>query len=141
MTSHSFSFAVPLGLVVMFSAAVVLSEDEHDKVCRPGFSQSLRLAPDSAGYRAMRDAAFARAGIPTSMQCHRGDTRQDCRILDHIKPLELDPPNPNGLDNLQVQTRYNSAVKDLEENQARKEYCAGKITQEEALVRFKRSTP
>src|SRR5215467_3551316 len=64
-------------------------DQEHDKICHPGFSTTLRYPASSAAYRRMRNEAFRLAGIPVSKQCHPKDTRDYCYILDHIIPLEL----------------------------------------------------
>ncbi len=108
---------------------------ERDRICRPGFSATIRLDHHSAEYKRLRDAAFAQARIPVSSQCHKDDLRLDCYILDHICPLELDCPST--LDNLQVQHRAIAAAKDRIENETRRAYCAGKLTLEEARARFR----
>lgn len=110
-------------------------------ICTHGHSATLRLP--KAMYYKLRDAAFARAGIPTHLQC-RGDAdpRPDCYILDHVIPLELclASDDCNRLDNVQVQTRAAAKEKDQVENAERRRYCYGEETRPGAASHFSRTT-
>ncbi len=121
--------------------AEALPDPERTEICVKGHSATLRL-PERE-YYALRDAAFARAGIPTSMQCHQNDPRPDCYIMDHIIPLELcvAADNCNRLDNIQIQTREAAEVKDRDENLHRDLYCHGEETHDQAISHFTRSVP
>ncbi len=114
------------------------SSDPRDILCQRGYSASLRLP--YAEYRVMRDAAFARAGISTSQQCHRDDTRTECYILDHVIPLELCLDHCNDPANLQIQLRADAEAKDKTENSEHVRYCRGETTLEDAWSHFRRST-
>jgi hypothetical protein len=137
----------PLALAAGLAGALAgVCEAQEDpwraKICHPGYSASLRL--HGKAYAAMRDAAFARAGIPVSQQCHEDDPRPDCSILDHILPLELctlDISGCNNLSNLQVQRRPDAEEKDQTENLERLRYCEGAETLPEAASHFHRSVP
>jgi hypothetical protein len=126
----------PIQVIDHRTAAGVRAE-----ICDRGHSATLRL-PERE-YYALRDAAFARAGLPTSMQCHKDDSRPDCFILDHIVPLELctAADDCNRLDNIQIQTKDGAAAKDRIENEERARFCRGEETREEAVSHFTRSVP
>jgi hypothetical protein len=115
--------------------------DDRSEICGRGHSQTLRL-PERE-YYALRNAAFARAGIPTSMQCHEGDSRPDCLVMDHIVPLELclASDDCNRLDNIQIQTRGAAEAKDRLENDERWRFCRREETRPQAISHFKRSAP
>lgn len=108
-----------------------------------------RFDPDGAAYKTMRTAAFARAGIPLSSQCHRGHPSHDCMILDHIRPLCL--KGENALENLQVQpcsewtghrcVAGDAFEKDIDEDAACAAVRAGRTTAEAAAARFEREWP
>jgi hypothetical protein len=130
-----------LATVMLGCAAAVAYPTERDRICHPGYAASLRL--HGAAYDQMRDKAFAAAGIPVALQCHKHDPRPDCRILDHIIPLELIRPSKashaNDPENLQVQPRAEAEAKDAVEDETRRLYCSGRITIEDADARFSRS--
>jgi hypothetical protein len=129
-----------LGLAAIATAA---DADDRAEICVRGHSQTLRL-PDQE-YYALRDAAFARAGIPVSMQCNKHNPPPGCYILDHIVPLELcrAADNCNRLDNIQIQTWSAADAKDRIEDEERWRYCHGEETREQAIANpvFKRSVP
>jgi hypothetical protein len=132
------SFATGAILVLTLGAAAYTAiGDERQRICQPGFAASHRLHGEA--YRRLRDAAFARAGVPISRQCHKEDDRTDCYILDHIIPLEL--AGENILDNLQVQSRILAAAKDMLENAVHHAYCepGSSMTLEQAQSYFHRS--
>jgi hypothetical protein len=137
------ALALVAGLATALAGACDAQEDpRRAKICRPGYSASLRLA--EGPYRAMRGAAFARAGIPVSQQCHKDDPRPDCYILDHILPLELCTLGISGCNNpsnMQVQRRLDAEEKDQTENLERLRYCEGAETLPEAASHFHRSVP
>ncbi len=116
-------------------------QEDRSVICERGHSKTLRLPRDP--YYHLRDAAFARAGIPTSMQCHRDDPRSECYILDHIVPLELctAADDCNRLDNIQIQTKADAEAKDRIENEERTRFCRGELSREQAISRFTRSVP
>lgn len=115
-----------VGVVLIWLVAIALGDERH------GFTPSPRLRGEA--YRHMRDAAFASAGVPTSMQCHRGDSRPDCLILDHIWPLC--GGGGNAPSNLQLQRRDIAAAKDDLE----KDFCAGRLPLEQARLIFVRTS-
>ncbi len=126
MQTRRVSFIAGLSLAGMLMATTMPSAE--GQVC-----PTPRLHGEA--YRQMRDAAFARAGISTSKQCHEGDTRWDCVILDHIWPVCA--CGPNTLENLQIQRRDVAATKDTIE----RAYCEGRITLEDAIHYFVRTSP
>jgi hypothetical protein len=135
--------AILLGLGLAAAIAAAYPDDDRSIICMRGHSETLRLPEHE--YYALRDAAFARAGIPTSRQCHRKDPRPDCLVVDHIVPLELclAVDNCNDLANIQLQPKHDAAAKDLIENDERWRYCRGEETREQAIANpaFKRSVP
>ena len=136
-------------ILVGVLAVVMLADDrrahtasgERAEICVRGHSETLRL--QRGAYYRLRDAAFDRAGMPTSMQCHEGDSRPDCFILDHIIPLELclAADNCNRLDNIQIQARVEAEAKDRIENEERYRFCRGEETRAQAIAHFKRTVP
>jgi hypothetical protein len=121
---------------------VSLSDSERRKIiCRSGYSDTWRLEDDA--YRRFRDQAFAQAGEPISKHCHKKDPRSDCLIIDHIVPLEVwspDGADPNDLSNVQLQTKPVAAEKDIDENQARDDFCYAGVPLAEVQARFKRTS-
>ncbi len=130
-------------LIIGLQASDLYNAMQEDRsiICARGHSETLRLPVRE--YYALRDAAFARAGIPTSMQCHRDDPRPDCLVVDHIVPLELctAADDCNRGDNIQIQTKADAEAKDHIENEMRHRYCKGELSREQAISRFNRSTP
>lgn len=109
------------------AVAIILHPTERERICRPGYAQSQRFHFED--YARMRDAAFQRAGIPVSKQCtteeYVNDYDAGCYVVDHIIPLEIG--GSNDLANIQIQPKSEAKSKDLIENRARKDYCAGRI--------------
>jgi hypothetical protein len=123
------------------SAAVWNDSERRDVICTHGYSKTWRL--DGEAYKRFRDAAFAQAAEPTWMQCHKDDQRPECLIIDHIVPLEVwspDGSDPNDMSNVQLQTKSVAAEKDIDENQARADFCYGGVPLAEVQARFKRTS-
>ncbi len=144
------SFAVGLSLVGVVGAAVVLSADERDAICKPGFAAGGRPSPNA--WLKLRQEAFEAAGV--NFAAHHHDYE-----VDHIIPRCLD--GPNTLDNLQLQhcTRWEKLTdgrdgprcmegpaydKDVKlEIPICRAYCAkgSRMTLEQARSYFKRDAP
>jgi hypothetical protein len=131
---------IGLGLTAAISAAAA-ADDDRSIICMRGHSATLRL-PETE-YYALRSKAFARAHIPISMHCTKGDTRPGCFVVDHVIPLELclASDSCNRLDNIQVQARVDAEAKDRIENAERARFCRGEETREQAISHFTRSVP
>jgi hypothetical protein len=114
--------------VAFIGAAVALAPDERDRICRPGAAAAGRPSPDA--WLKLRQQVFERAGV--SFAAHHGDY-----VVDHRIPRCLD--GPNTLDNLQLQTWPDAQLKDRQEDQACRAYCAGKVTLEQARGFFGKS--
>ena len=94
---------------------VVLTTDKT-KVCRPGYSASVRKVSG-----ATKTAAYAEYGVKT----HKSYQYE----VDHLLPLELG--GSNDLANLWPEPAdrpYGANSKDLLENEMHKQVCAGKVT-------------
>ncbi len=114
-------------IAIVAASAIVLSGDERDRICRPGAAQAGRPSPEA--WLKLRQEIFLKAGV--SFPAHHADYE-----VDHIVPRCLD--GPNTLDNLQLQLWRRARVKDIEEAEVCRTYCAGKITIEEARAKFRR---
>ncbi len=100
---------------------------ERDYICRPGAAQAGRPSPEA--WLKLRQEVFLKAGV--SFPAHHADYE-----VDHIVPRCLD--GPNTLDNLQLQLWPRARIKDIEEAEVCRTYCAGEITLEEARAKFRR---
>jgi hypothetical protein len=114
------------GLALVGVSLGVVWGDERDQLCRPGYATSVR--PSLEVSQRLKLALCSQHHIA---DCHHG------WILDHIIPLELGG-DPVADSNLQLQTFAAAHAKDLVENETRRQYCAGKITLEQAQSRFHR---
>lgn len=141
-------FLLLYNLVLINVISTAAYADDRSMICIRGHSQTLRLHGHE--YTALRNAAFARAGVPVSLQCHENKAVglsskifDKCYILDHIIPLELclNADDCNRLDNIQVQTKADAVAKDRIENRERYRYCRSDETREQAISRFTRSAP
>jgi len=121
------------GIVVAGASFALLAGDERDRICRPGYSASIRHE-DNAEWRALKKDMFTRIA---PMVC--GMTWGACSPaqfeLDHIVPLCLGGPGdkpPNDPSNLQLQPWGEARAKDKLEAQVCHAYCSGKTTMEDA---------
>jgi hypothetical protein len=124
------SFAAGFIAVALLGSAVVLSDDERTRICRPGAAAAGR--PSSDAWLKLRQQVFERAGV--SFPAHHADFEVYHRI-----PRCLD--GPNTLDNLQLQPWPEARAKDLREAEVCRAYCAGKLTLETARSMFERDKP
>ncbi len=125
---------IPALIVTAFTlvagATMVLSGDDRARICHPGFAAAGRPSPEA--WLKLRREVFRRAGVNFAMYHADFET-------DHIIPRCLD--GPNTLDNLQLQLWPRARIKDLEEVETCRAYCAGKLTLPQARGRFKRDAP
>lgn len=125
MPGFSFAAVVVFSLVGLASLAV--PGDERDRICRPGFSASIR--PSVEATAAIKRSMLRAAGISLS--------RLHDYELDAIVPLCLDG-SPLDLNNLQLQLWPVARVKDQREAAACRAYCDGETTLEQARGMFTR---
>jgi hypothetical protein len=124
MKTQTYIQSFALGLIGLFcfcgvQAREVLNGVTKEQVCVAGYSATIRPSV---------------AAIAKWKRKHIGKLVWKDYVVDHVVPLSV-AGHPMG-SNLQLQTLSESKAKDILENRAHRDLCAGKITLQQAQERF-----